>query len=234
MEPAGFLARLHPARRRRAEPAGGGRRALRALRERVGVPGVRGASATVPDLAVLGAHRRHARRLGARGRRLPGDGHEGDAVSGPGGDRSASPASRGRLPLRGLGLSSLMPRSRSPRAFAFSRQRRRSWLVLVASWPSAAAALEGSVIAPACSGDADAHLRRRLRPAARLGRPSHRRPDHHQAAHLAAVPADQRRGLFHSLVGVNIGKGRQVFEARVAATILMTGVLIGFLLGKLF
>jgi hypothetical protein len=40
--------------------------------------------------------------------------------------------------------------------------------------------------------------------------------------------------FFTSLVGVNIGKGRQVFEARVAATILMTGVLIGFLLGKLF
>ena len=39
--------------------------------------------------------------------------------------------------------------------------------------------------------------------------------------------------FFTSLVGVNIGKGRQVFEARVAATILMTGVLIGFLLGKL-
>jgi len=40
--------------------------------------------------------------------------------------------------------------------------------------------------------------------------------------------------FFTSLVGVNIGKGRQVFEARVAATILMTGVLIGFLLGKIF
>jgi hypothetical protein len=40
--------------------------------------------------------------------------------------------------------------------------------------------------------------------------------------------------FFTSLVGVNIGKGRQVFEARVAASILMTGVLIGFLLGKLF
>jgi hypothetical protein len=40
--------------------------------------------------------------------------------------------------------------------------------------------------------------------------------------------------FFTSLVGVNIGKGRQVFEARVAATILMTGVLIGFLLGKVF
>jgi hypothetical protein len=40
--------------------------------------------------------------------------------------------------------------------------------------------------------------------------------------------------FFTSLVGVNIGKGRQVFEARVAATILMTGVLVGFLLGKLF
>lgn len=39
--------------------------------------------------------------------------------------------------------------------------------------------------------------------------------------------------FFTSLVGINIGKGRQVFEARVAATILMTGVLIGFLLGKL-
>ena len=40
--------------------------------------------------------------------------------------------------------------------------------------------------------------------------------------------------FFTSLIGVNIGKGRQVFEARVAATILMTGVLIGFLLGKIF
>ena len=40
--------------------------------------------------------------------------------------------------------------------------------------------------------------------------------------------------FFTSLVGINFGKGRQVFEARVAATILMTGVLIGFLLGKLF
>jgi hypothetical protein len=40
--------------------------------------------------------------------------------------------------------------------------------------------------------------------------------------------------FFTSLIGVNIGKGRQVFEARVAASILMTGVLIGFLLGKLF
>ncbi len=40
--------------------------------------------------------------------------------------------------------------------------------------------------------------------------------------------------FFTSLVGVNIGKGQKVFEARVAATILMTGVLIGFLLGKIF
>ena len=40
--------------------------------------------------------------------------------------------------------------------------------------------------------------------------------------------------FFTSLVGINIGKGRQVFEARVAATILMTGVLIGFILGKVF
>ena len=40
--------------------------------------------------------------------------------------------------------------------------------------------------------------------------------------------------FFTSLVGINIGKERKVFEARVAATILMTGVLIGFLLGKLF
>ena len=40
--------------------------------------------------------------------------------------------------------------------------------------------------------------------------------------------------FFTSLVGINIGKKRQVFEARVAATILMAGVLIGFLLGKLF
>jgi hypothetical protein len=40
--------------------------------------------------------------------------------------------------------------------------------------------------------------------------------------------------FFTSLVGVNFGKGRQVFEARVAATILMTGVLIGFILGKIF
>ena len=40
--------------------------------------------------------------------------------------------------------------------------------------------------------------------------------------------------FFTSLVGINIGKGRQVFEARVAATILMIGVLIGFILGKVF
>lgn len=40
--------------------------------------------------------------------------------------------------------------------------------------------------------------------------------------------------FFTSLVGINIGKGQKVFEARVAASILMTGVLIGFLLGKLF
>jgi hypothetical protein len=40
--------------------------------------------------------------------------------------------------------------------------------------------------------------------------------------------------FFTSLIGVNIGKGRQVFEARVAATILMTGVLVGFILGKVF
>lgn len=40
--------------------------------------------------------------------------------------------------------------------------------------------------------------------------------------------------FFTSLVGVNIGRGRQVFEARVAATILAVGVLIGFILGKVF
>lgn len=40
--------------------------------------------------------------------------------------------------------------------------------------------------------------------------------------------------FFTSLIGVNIGKGRQVFEARVAATLLMVGVLIGFILGKVF
>lgn len=40
--------------------------------------------------------------------------------------------------------------------------------------------------------------------------------------------------FFTSLIGVNIGKGQKVFEAKVAATILMAGVLIGFLLGKLF
>lgn len=39
--------------------------------------------------------------------------------------------------------------------------------------------------------------------------------------------------FFTSLVGVNIGRGRQVFEARVAALILTVGVLIGFILGKL-
>jgi len=66
---------VHPTRRWRAEPARGGRRALRALRERVGVPGLRSASATVPDLAVLGAHHRHIRRLGKGSRRLPGDGN---------------------------------------------------------------------------------------------------------------------------------------------------------------
>lgn len=40
--------------------------------------------------------------------------------------------------------------------------------------------------------------------------------------------------FFTSLIGINAGKGRQVFEARVAATILMTGVLIGFILGRVF
>jgi hypothetical protein len=40
--------------------------------------------------------------------------------------------------------------------------------------------------------------------------------------------------FFTSLVGVNIGRGRQVFEARVAATLLMIGILIGFILGKVF
>jgi hypothetical protein len=40
--------------------------------------------------------------------------------------------------------------------------------------------------------------------------------------------------FFTSLVGVNLGRGRQVFEARVAATILTVGILIGFILGKLF
>lgn len=40
--------------------------------------------------------------------------------------------------------------------------------------------------------------------------------------------------FFTSLVGVNIGRGRQVFEARVAATILTVGILIGFILGKIF
>jgi len=40
-----------------------------------------------------------------------------------------------------------------------------------------------------------------------------------------AVPRRERLRAFLR------GNGRQVFEARVAATILMTGVLIGFLLG---
>jgi hypothetical protein len=40
--------------------------------------------------------------------------------------------------------------------------------------------------------------------------------------------------FFTSLVGVNLGKGRQVFEARVAATLLMIGILVGFILGKIF
>jgi hypothetical protein len=40
--------------------------------------------------------------------------------------------------------------------------------------------------------------------------------------------------FFTSLIGVNIGKGRQVLDARIVATILMTGVLIGFILGRLF
>jgi len=40
--------------------------------------------------------------------------------------------------------------------------------------------------------------------------------------------------FFTSLVGINIGKKRQVLDARIAATILMTGVLIGFILGKVF
>lgn len=40
--------------------------------------------------------------------------------------------------------------------------------------------------------------------------------------------------FFTSLIGFNIGKGRKVFEARVAATILAVGILIGYILGKLF
>jgi hypothetical protein len=43
-----------------------------------------------------------------------------------------------------------------------------------------------------------------------------------------AIPRRERSRAFLR------GCGRQAFEARVAATILMTGVLIGFLLGKLF
>jgi hypothetical protein len=37
-----------------------------------------------------------------------------------------------------------------------------------------------------------------------------------------------------SLVGVKIGHKRRVFESRVAATILLVGILIGYVLGKLF
>lgn len=36
-----------------------------------------------------------------------------------------------------------------------------------------------------------------------------------------------------SLVGIKIGHKRRVFESRVAATILMIGILIGYILGKL-
>ncbi len=39
--------------------------------------------------------------------------------------------------------------------------------------------------------------------------------------------------FFASLVGLNVGQGRKVFEARVAAFILAVGILIGFILGKL-
>ncbi len=37
-----------------------------------------------------------------------------------------------------------------------------------------------------------------------------------------------------SLVGVKIGHKRRVFESRVAATILVFGILIGYILGKVF
>lgn len=37
-----------------------------------------------------------------------------------------------------------------------------------------------------------------------------------------------------SLVGVKMGHKRAVFESKVAATILMIGILIGYILGKIF
>jgi len=48
---------------------------------------------------------------------------------------------------------------------------------------------------------------------------------------MVEAPAPARGERFHAFLR---GNGRQAFEARVAATILMTGVLIGSLLGKLF
>ncbi len=37
-----------------------------------------------------------------------------------------------------------------------------------------------------------------------------------------------------SMVGIKFGHKKRVFEARVAATLLMVGILIGYVLGKLF
>jgi hypothetical protein len=51
---------------------------------------------------------------------------------------------------------------------------------------------------------------------------------------LPIVLLIQGLAFIASLVGVKLGHGRKVFEARVAATILLIGVVIGYILGKLF
>ncbi len=40
--------------------------------------------------------------------------------------------------------------------------------------------------------------------------------------------------FFASLVGLKMGHKRTVFESRLAATILMIGILIGYIIGKIF
>lgn len=51
---------------------------------------------------------------------------------------------------------------------------------------------------------------------------------------LPIVLLIQGLAFIASLVGVKLGHGRKVFEARVAATILLIGLVIGYILGKLF
>ncbi len=51
---------------------------------------------------------------------------------------------------------------------------------------------------------------------------------------LPIVLLIQGLAFIASLVGVKLGHGRKVFEARVAATILLIGMVVGYILGKLF